>query len=99
MSEFANADAVVYGVSRDSISSHQQFAEKYGLNMPLLSDPEGTICEAYAVLKEKTMYGKKSVGIERTTFIVNQNGEIAVIYPKVKVDGHAEEVLAAVKAI
>jgi thioredoxin-dependent peroxiredoxin len=99
LGEFANAGAVVYGVSRDNMSSHKKFAEKYVLNLPLLADTDGVICQDYGVLKEKNMYGKKSIGIERTTFIVNQDGNIAAIYPKVKVEGHAEAVLNAVKGI
>ncbi len=99
MPEFADAGAVVYGVSRDTIWSHQKFVNKYDLNMPLLSDTNGVICEAYGVLKEKNMYGKISLGIERTTFILDEGGTIRAIFPKVKVEGHAQAVLAAVREL
>jgi peroxiredoxin Q/BCP len=89
----------VYGISRDTVQSHQKFASKYHLNMPLLSDPDGTVCDTYGVLKEKNMYGKVSVGIERTTYVIDQSGKIAEIFHKVKVDGHAEAVLDVVKRI
>lgn len=97
--EFAKAGAVVYGVSRDSLASHQKFADKYGLTTPLLADVDSRMCEAFGVLKEKNMYGKKSIGIERTTFVLDRDGHIAHIFPKVKVDGHAEAVLAAVQSL
>lgn len=89
----------MYGVSRDSVQSHEKFSHKYDLNMPLIADTEGTLCSAYDVLKEKNMYGKISVGIERTTIIIDSTGHIAKIFPKVKVEGHAEEVLEAVRAL
>lgn len=96
---FATAGAVIYGVSRDAATSHQKFRAKHGLNFPLLVDEDSTICEAYGVLKEKNMYGKKSIGIERTTFVIDPAGMVAAIFPKVKVDGHVEEVLKAVQAL
>ncbi len=82
------------GVSTDSIASHEKFAAKYQLPFPLLSDPDAAICKAYEVYVEKNMYGKKYMGIERTTFVIDGEGQIARVYPKVKVDGHAEKVLA-----
>ncbi|GMA62235.1 thioredoxin-dependent thiol peroxidase [Alicyclobacillus fastidiosus] len=94
---FAEAGAAIYGVSRDTAKSHQKFREKYSLNFPLLADEDSAICEAYGVLKEKNMYGKTSIGIERTTFIIDADGKIAAIFPKVKVDGHVDEVLAKVR--
>lgn len=97
-SVFADAGAVIYGVSRDSADAHQKFRAKYTLNFPLLVDEDSQICEAYGVLKEKNMFGKTSIGIERTTFVIDAAGKIAAVFPKVKVDGHADEVLAAVKA-
>ena len=97
--EFADAGAVVYGVSRDSVASHQKFAQKYGLNMPLLADVDSKVCEAYDVLKEKNMYGKVSIGIERTTFVIDREGKIAKVFPRVKVDGHAEAVLEVVRSL
>ncbi|WP_367306557.1 thioredoxin-dependent thiol peroxidase [Alicyclobacillus acidocaldarius] len=98
-SRFEEAGAVIYGVSRDDIRSHAKFRDKHGLNFPLLSDPDGQICQAYDVLKEKNMYGRKTVGIERTTYVIDRDGAIAAVFPKVKVDGHAEEVLAKVREI
>jgi peroxiredoxin Q/BCP len=92
--KFTRKDVVVLGVSPDSVKSHQGFKTKHELNFPLVSDPERTIANAYGVFKEKTMYGKKVMGIERTTFVIDPKGKIAAIYPKVKVDGHVEAVLA-----
>lgn len=97
--EFANAGAVIYGVSRDSAASHGKFKGKFHLNFPLLADESSEVCEAYGVLKEKNMYGKKSIGIERTTFVIDRDGKIAAIFPKVKVDGHAEAVLSTVREL
>ncbi len=86
---------VVLGVSADSVDSHQQFKEKYGLNFRLLSDTNQTMVQAYGVWKEKERDGKKSMGIERTTFVLDEAGTITKIFPKVQVDQHYEEVLAA----
>jgi peroxiredoxin Q/BCP len=93
-SEIERKGAVVFGVSTDSVESHKKFKEKYHLNFPLLSDVEKKVVNAYGVWKEKNMYGKKYMGIERTTFIIDELGKIKKIFPKVKVDGHLEEVLA-----
>jgi thioredoxin-dependent peroxiredoxin len=98
-SVFDEAGALIYGVSRDTATSHQKFREKYELNFPLIVDEDSRICDAYGVLKEKNMFGKKSVGIERTTFVIDTDGVIAAIYPKVKVDGHADEVLSKVREL
>jgi peroxiredoxin Q/BCP len=87
--------AVVLGVSRDGAGSHAKFRTKYDLNFPLLSDESGAVTEAYGVWKLKNLYGRESWGIERTTFLIDEGGRIARIWPKVKVDGHTEEVLAA----
>jgi peroxiredoxin Q/BCP len=87
--------AVVIGVSADSVASHAKFAEKYDLAFPLLSDESKDIIKSYAVWKEKSMYGKKYMGIERTTFIIDEQGVITHIFPKVKVEGHTEEILKA----
>ncbi len=87
--------AVVLGVSADSVSSHQRFRDKFKLNFPLLSDADKKIVQAYGVWKEKSLYGKKYMGLERTTFVIDEEGRVARIFPKVKVDGHCEEVLAA----
>ncbi|WP_067619298.1 thioredoxin-dependent thiol peroxidase [Alicyclobacillus acidiphilus] len=97
--EFAQAGAAIYGVSRDSVKSHEKFRDKFGLNFPLLADETGEVCERYGVLKEKNMYGKKSIGIERTTFVIDRDGKIAAIFPKVKVDGHADAVLSKVREL
>ena len=89
------AGAVVIGISADSVASHQKFKQKYNLGFTLLSDPDKEVIEKYGVWKEKSMYGKKMMGVERTTFIIDKQGKIAHIFPKVKVDGHTEEVLKA----
>ncbi|OGS63140.1 MAG: hypothetical protein A3K59_05085 [Euryarchaeota archaeon RBG_19FT_COMBO_69_17] len=87
--------ALVFGVSRDNLASHAKFKDKYHLNFPLLADVDGIVTSAYGVWKEKTLYGRTSMGIERTTFLIDEKGRIAKVWPKVKVDGHADEVLAA----
>ncbi len=87
--------AVVLGVSADSVESHQKFKEKYSLNFPLLSDPDKKIVQAYGVWKEKNMYGRTYMGIERTTFLIDEQGKIQKIFPKVNVEMHYDEVLAA----
>lgn len=97
--EFETVGAVVFGVSRDSIQSHAKFAAKCDLTIPLLADTTEEVCTAYGVLKEKNMYGKKVFGIERTTFVIDREGRIAKMYPKVKVDGHAAEVLSFVQSL
>ena len=97
--EFAAAGAAIVGVSRDSSQSHARFVSKYGLGFPLLSDVDGAICEAYGVWVEKSNYGKKYMGIERTTFVIDAAGKVAAVFPKVKVDGHVGKVLEAVKAL
>ena len=91
-SDFKKKKTVVLGVSRDPIAKHEKFREKYQLNFPLLSDENGEVCEAYGVWKEKSLYGKKFMGIERTTFLIDPQGKIKKIYAKVKVAGHAEAV-------
>lgn len=94
---FKRAGAVVLGVSRDSISSHERFKQKQAFPFELLSDPDGKLCKAYGVIKEKNMYGRKVMGIERSTFLIDAKGVLRKEWRKVKVDGHADEVLAAVK--
>jgi len=93
LAKFKKAKAVVLGVSRDSVERHVKFKEKYDLNFPLLSDEDGKVCEAYGVWKEKSLYGKKFMGIERTTFVIGPTGKIENVYSKVKVKGHAENIL------
>ena len=85
------------GISADTPQAQKKFKEKYDLPYTLLADPEKKVVSAFGVLKEKNMYGKKVMGIERTTFVINGEGRIARIFPKVKPDGHAEEVLASLK--
>ncbi len=87
--------AVVLGVSADSVASHQKFSQKYDFNFPLLSDESKAMIQAYGVWKEKSMYGRKYMGIERTTVLLAKDGTISHVFPKVKVDGHYEEVLEA----
>lgn len=90
---------MLLGISRDSLASHEKFAAKLELDYPLLSDSDGQVCQAYQVLKEKTMYGKKVMGVERSTFVIDAEGRIAFSYRGVKVDGHAQAVLAAVRSL
>jgi peroxiredoxin Q/BCP len=96
---FEAAGAKVFGISRDTMAKHEKFAAKHDLTVPLLSDEEGNVTEAYGVWVEKNMYGKKSMGIERATYLVDAEGKIARIWRKVKVAGHVEEVLDAVRAL
>ncbi len=95
MQDITSKGAAVLGISADDVQRQAKFREKYNLNMPLLADPGRKVASAYGVYKEKDMYGKKVMGIERTTFIIGKDGLIRKIFPKVKVDGHVEEVLAA----
>ena len=87
--------AVVLGVSADSVASHQKFSQKFDFNFSLLSDESKDMIQAYGVWKEKSMYGRKYMGIERTTVLIAKNGIVSHVFPKVKVDGHYEEVLEA----
>ena len=96
---FAASGAVILGISKDSVKKHDKFRDKYGLKIALLSDEESDVCERYGVWVEKSMYGKKYMGIERATFLIAKDGTLARIWRNVKVDGHADEVLAAVKAL
>jgi len=99
LGEFEAAGAVVLGVSKDSVKKQENFAAKEDLRMALLSDAESDVCERYGVWGEKQMYGKTFMGITRATFLVGPDGIVAQSWPKVKVTGHAEEVLAAVRAL
>lgn len=96
---FKRDKAVVLGVSPDSVASHAKFKTKYELPFILLADTEKAISQAYGVWKEKSMYGRKYMGVERTTFIIDAAGRIAQVFAKVKPAGHAEEVMAALKAL
>jgi peroxiredoxin Q/BCP len=95
--KFEALDAVILGVSRDTVSSHCDFIKKYNLNFSLLSDVDGEVCQSYGVIKEKSMFGKKYLGIDRSTFLINKLGKIGKIWRSVKVNGHIEEVLLALK--
>jgi peroxiredoxin Q/BCP len=96
-SEFEQENTAIIGISKNSLKDHEKFTTKNSLNFPLLSDENGTMCEDYRVWVEKNMYGKKYMGIERSTFLIDQNGKILKIWRKVKVPGHVDEVLDAVK--
>lgn len=95
--EFAAAGAVVLGVSKDPVKKHDKFVAKYELGIALLSDEDGDVCERYGAWGEKSMYGKTYMGIERATFLIGADGTISHIWRKVKVPGHVDAVLAAVK--
>jgi thioredoxin-dependent peroxiredoxin len=97
--DFSRLKTTVIGVSRDSAASHDKFKTKYQLPFPLASDEDGKVCEAYGVWAEKSMYGRKYMGIERSTFLIDGNGVLRGVWRKVKVPGHVEEVLEAVKAL
>ncbi len=97
--EFVKAGATVVGVSKDSVAKHCKFRDKHGLQVELLSDEQSALCEAYGVWKEKSMYGKTYMGIERTTVLIDEQGIIRAIWPKVSVSNHAQTVLDAVKAL
>ncbi len=93
------AGADIVGVSRDTVAAQKKFAEKYALNFPLLADTASAICDAFGVIVEKNMYGKKSIGIQRSTFVVGTNGIIAKTWPRVSVEGHGAAVLEAVRSL
>jgi len=97
--EFKRAKAVIVGVSTDSLASHVKFKSKYRFPFELLSDPEQQACSIFDVIKEKSMYGKRYVGVERSTFLLDGKGVLRAEWRKVKVDGHADEVLAAVRSL
>lgn len=97
MNRLKRAGAVVLGVSRDSVASHETFKKTQGFNFDLLSDKDETLCNAYGVMKDKNMYGKKVRGVERSTFLIDENGILRNEWRGVKVDGHVDEVLSALK--
>ena len=97
--DFAAAGAAIVGISKDSVASHKKFQAKYDLKVALGSDAEGGVCEAFGTWVEKSMYGRTYMGIERATFLIGADGTIARIWRKVKVPGHAAEVLEAAKAL
>ena len=96
-SEMVKLGAVVLGVSPDTVESHAKFRDKYTLNFPLLSDPDHAVAELYGAWREKNMYGKKSMGVQRSTYIIDGQGKIAKVWKKVSVDGHDADVLAALQ--
>jgi peroxiredoxin Q/BCP len=92
--DFEKKGAQIVGVSRDSIASHQKFKTKYEIPFRLLADTESELCNAFGVIVEKNMYGKKSMGVQRSTFLFDAAGKLVTVWPKVSVDGHAEDVLS-----
>jgi thioredoxin-dependent peroxiredoxin len=95
--KFGKLDATVIGISRDSVASHDKFKQKYDLPFSLAADEKGEVCERYGVWVEKSMYGRKYMGIERSTFLIDEKGVVRGLWRKVKVPGHVEAVLAAAK--
>ena len=99
LARFKRQKTVVFGVSRDSLSSHERFREKQGFQFDLLSDPDEKLCRLFDVIREKNMYGRKVMGIERSTFLIDQQGVLRQEWRKVRVKGHVTEVLDAVKTL
>ncbi|MEM8629821.1 MAG: peroxiredoxin [Pseudomonadota bacterium] len=99
LDDFAGSGAKVFGISKDTVAKHEKFRAKHDLGVGLLSDAESDVCEKYGTWVEKQMYGKKYFGIERSTFLIGADGTVAQVWRKVKVPGHAEEVLGAVRAL
>ena len=99
IAEFEKLNCVVLGVSKDGVTSHCRFVEKYNLAFNLLADEGGEVCKAYDVLKQKSMFGKKYLGIDRTTFLIDRLGKISNIWGSVSINGHVEEVLAALSEL
>lgn len=97
--DYEAAGAHVVGVSPDTVASHKKFVDKYELPFTLVADTDHQLCEQYGVWKEKNMYGKKSMGVERTTFIIDAAGNLAKVFPRVKVDGHSEAVLETIRSL
>lgn len=97
--QFSNLDAVIIGISPDSVESHKKFADKYKLPFVLLSDIDKKVVEKYGVWKEKSMYGKKYMGVERTTYIIGKDGKVKKVFQKVKVPNHHNEVMETLKEI
>lgn len=98
-SAFSELNTLVFGISRDSLSSHQKFASKHSLPFGLIADVDGHLCTSYGVFKEKSMFGKSFLGIERSTFIIDANGSIAALWRKVKVKDHVTEVLERLRSL
>ena len=97
--DFENAGTWILGISKDDAKAHRKFIDKYDLKVPLASDPDGSVCEAFGTWVEKNMYGRKDLGIARATFLIDRDGFVKRVWHKVKVPGHAEEVLEAVREL
>jgi peroxiredoxin Q/BCP len=97
--EIKKLGAVVYGVSPDDVASHQRFRDKFKLNFPLLADPDHAVAEKYGAWREKNMYGKKFMGIQRSTFLIDAAGNVAKVWKRVQVDGHDQQVIDALTAL
>ena len=97
--ELAALGAKILGVSPDSVERHAKFRDQYGLNFPLLSDPDHQVADKYGAWREKNLYGKKSLGIQRSTFLIDAQGKVAQVWPRVQVAGHDEQVLEALRAL
>lgn len=97
--ELAKLGAKVFGISPDSVESHTKFKSKFSLNFPLLADPEHEIAEKYGAWREKNMYGKKSMGIQRSTYLIDAEGKVAKVWKKVSVDGHDQQVIDALQEL
>lgn len=97
--KFARAGAKIFGISRDSLKRHEKFSDKYKFNFPLLADEDETVCTLFDVMKQKTMFGKKVRGIQRSTFVIDKQGVLCKEWRKVKIPGHVDEVLAFVKTL
>jgi peroxiredoxin Q/BCP len=98
-SDYEKAGARVIGVSPDGVKSHRKFADKFQLPFTLVADTEKAVCQSYGVWQEKSMYGKKSMGVVRSTFLIDAQGIVRQVFPRVKVDGHADAVLDAIRAL
>ncbi len=99
LSQFKKLNTEIYGISRDSLKSHEKFIDKYDFQFELLSDEDESLCKLFDVIKEKNMYGKKVFGIERSTFVIGEDQKLLIEYRKVKADGHAADVLSFIKSI
>ena len=99
LAKFKRQETIIFGVSRDSLSSHERFREKQGFNFDLLSDPDEKLCKLFDVIREKNMYGRKVIGIERSTFLIDAQGVLRQEWRRVRVKDHVAEVLQAVKAL
>jgi peroxiredoxin Q/BCP len=97
--ELTKLGAKIFGVSPDDVKSHEKFRDKYSLNFPLLADPDHKVAEKYGAWREKNMYGKKSMGIQRSTYLIGPDGKVVKVWKKVSVDGHDEQVIEALKVL